>query len=48
MKLKGNSGNAYKNVSSIYAKIDGIWKIITEYSKLIPFTMGYTEKIADT
>lgn len=45
---KGNPGNAYKNVSSIYAKIDGNWKIITEYSKLIPFTMGYTEKIADT
>ena len=45
---KGNSGNAYKNVSDIYAKVGGEWKVITEYSKLIPFTMGYTEKIADT
>lgn len=44
---KGNSGNAYKNVSAIYAKVGGKWKVIAEYSKLIPFTMGYTEKIAD-
>lgn len=44
---KGNPGNAYKNVSAIYAKVDGKWKVITEYSKLIPFTMGYTEKTAD-
>lgn len=44
---KGNSGNAYKNVSAIYAKVSGKWKVITEYSKLIPFTMGYTEEIAD-
>ncbi len=44
---KGNSGNAYKNVSAIYAKIGGEWKDIAEYSKLIPFTMGYTNKVAD-
>lgn len=44
---KGNAGSAYKNASSIYAKISGKWKVIAEYSKLIPFTMGYTEKIAD-
>lgn len=44
---KGDSGNAYKNVSSIYAKIGGEWKNIAEYSKLIPFSMGYTDKVAD-
>jgi len=44
---KGDPGNAYKNVSAIYAKVGGNWKIITEYNKLIPFTMGYTEKVAD-
>lgn len=43
---KGNSGSAYKNLSSIYTNIDGKWKVITEYSKLIPFTMKYTEEIA--
>lgn len=45
---KGSSGNAYKNVSSIYAKIGTKWKVVAEYSKLIPFTMGYTKGIADT
>lgn len=44
---KGNTGSAYKNVSAIYAKVDGKWEAITEYSKLIPFTMGYTGSVAD-
>lgn len=44
---KGSSGSAYKNISTIYAKIGDKWEAVTEYSKLIPFTMGYTEKIAD-
>lgn len=44
---KGNSESAYKNISTIYAKIGGKWEAVTEYSKLIPFSMGYTEKIAD-
>lgn len=44
---KGSSGSTYKNISIIYAKIGGKWEAVTEYSKLIPFTMGYTEKISD-
>ena len=44
---KESSGSAYKNTSTIYAKIGGKWEVVTKYSKLIPFTMGYTEKIAD-
>lgn len=44
---KENSDRSYKNVSTIYAKIGEKWKPVTEYSKLIPFTMGYTEKIAE-
>lgn len=41
-----NSDGVFSNVSTIYAKTDGTWNKIVEYSKLIPFTMGYTEKIA--
>ncbi len=44
---KESPGSAYKNISTIYSKIGGKWEAVTEYSKLIPFTMGYTEKIAD-
>ncbi len=44
---KGVQGSAYKNVSTIYAKIKGAWEAVAEYNKLIPFSMGYTKKVAD-
>lgn len=43
---KGEPDSAFKNVSSIYAKINSKWEKITEYNKLIPFTMGYTTATA--
>lgn len=38
---------AFKNLSPIYANISGQWQRITDYAKMIPFSMGYSKKAAD-
>jgi hypothetical protein len=45
---EGTSGSIYKNVSAIYAKVNGNWENVANYTKLIPFTMGYSTSVAKT
>jgi len=39
--------SAFENLAPIYANISGQWEKITEYAKMIPFSMSYTQKTAD-
>ena len=37
---------AFSNLAPIYANISGQWQRLTDYAKMIPFTMGYNESVA--
>lgn len=41
-----NSSPPFNNLSPIYANISGQWQRITDYAKMIPFSMGYTQNAA--
>lgn len=43
---KKNQDPAFNNMSPIYANIAGQWQRITDYTKMIPFSMGYTKNVA--
>jgi len=43
---KKSSDGSYTNTAPIYVNTDSGWKKTTEYNKMIPFSMGYTESVA--
>ncbi len=45
---KKNSDGSYTNTAPIYVNTGSQWKKTTEYNKMIPFSMGYTENVAKT
>ena len=43
---KKNLNSGFNNLAPIYAKISDKWQRITDYAKMIPFSMGYTQNVA--
>lgn len=44
---KSSNDSPFQNLATIYANISGKWEQITDYSKMIPFSMGYTKGVAE-